>query len=80
MRRGLFDVSGFRLALDRHRQSRSLSWNDVAAQAGVNASTLSRMRHGARLDVDSLAALVTWAGLDANEYLRQAPGFTLESD
>lgn len=64
-----FDADGFYCALDSVRISRKLTWKDVAAQSGVSASTLTRMAQGRRPDVDSLAALTEWSGLDANRFL-----------
>ena len=67
---GQFDASGFYEALDATRQSRRMTWKDVAAAAGVSASTLTRMAQGKRPDVDSLAALTTWSGLRADAFVR----------
>ncbi len=67
---GRFDSDAFYEALDSTRQSRSQNWKQVAAQAGVSASTLTRMAQGRRPDVDSLAALATWSGLRADDYVR----------
>jgi transcriptional regulator with XRE-family HTH domain len=67
---GQFDASGFYEAIDATRQSRQLNWKEVAAAAGVSASTLTRMAQGKRPDVDSLAALTTWSGLQANAFIR----------
>ena len=66
---GTFDSSAFYAALDRTRTDRRLLWKDVAKQSGVSASTLTRLAQGRRPDVDSLAALVTWAGLSADEFV-----------
>jgi transcriptional regulator with XRE-family HTH domain len=65
-----FDAEAFFSALDAQRRSRGLKWKQVASEAGVNASTLTRMGQGKRPDVDSLAALSTWAGLAAGEFVR----------
>ena len=67
---GQFDASGFYEAIDATRQSRQMNWKDVAAAAGVSASTLTRMAQGKRPDVDSLAALTTWSGLQPNAFIR----------
>ncbi len=65
-----FDVEGFFAALDGVRQSRRRTWKKVAEEAGVAASTLTRIGQGRRPDVDGLAALAVWSGLDvANFYL-----------
>ena len=42
----------------------------VAHEAGVGPSTLSRMAQGNRPDVDSFAALVHWLGLPADQFMR----------
>lgn len=75
---GTFDAHGFYQALDATREARGMNWKEVAQASGVSASTLTRMAQGKRPDVDSLAALVTWSGLDTCEYLlsgkhKQAP-------
>lgn len=72
MTTGMFDNEAFFAALDAERQSRRLTWKKVAEQAKVPASTLTRMSQGRRPDVDSLAALCTWAGLSAEKFSRGA--------
>jgi transcriptional regulator with XRE-family HTH domain len=69
-KRGWFDSDGFYAALDAVRRARDLNWKQVAAESGVSASTLTRMAQGRRPDVDGLAALVAWSGLDADDYVR----------
>jgi transcriptional regulator with XRE-family HTH domain len=64
-----FDAAAFYSALDAERISRGLTWKKIASDAGVSASTLTRMAQGKRPDVDSLAALCGWAGLDADAYM-----------
>jgi len=76
MKKGWFDATGFYTALDATRQARKLNWKQVAGESGVSASTLTRMAQGKRPDVDGLAALCAWSGLDADDYVRsveQAP-------
>jgi transcriptional regulator with XRE-family HTH domain len=71
---GHFDGDAFVAALDRTREARKLTWRKVADQAGISASTLSRMQQGKRPDVDSLAALATWAAFDVDLFFRsEAP-------
>ena len=75
-RKGRFDAEAFYAALDAERRSRRYTWKQVAEEAQVSASTLTRMAQGRRPDVDSLAALVTWAGLNADNFVghdRPAP-------
>lgn len=47
-----------------------MNWKQVAAESGVSASTLTRMAQGKRPDVDGLAALAAWSGLDADGFVR----------
>ena len=67
---GIAHLDGEKLfaALDAQRIAQELTWKQVAGQAGVSPSTLTRMSQGRRPDVDSLAALCSWAGLDTDEY------------
>ncbi|MFF5039901.1 MULTISPECIES: helix-turn-helix domain-containing protein [Streptomyces] len=69
-KKGWFDAEGFYAALDAARLARSLNWKQVAAGSGVSASTLTRMAQGKRPDVDGLAALCAWSGLDADDFVR----------
>ena len=69
-RRGRFEADAFYAALDAERRSRRYTWKQVAHEARVSASTLTRMAQGRRPDVDSLAALVTWSGLSADMFVR----------
>ncbi|MGI8709391.1 MAG: helix-turn-helix domain-containing protein [Acidimicrobiales bacterium] len=68
-RRGAFDAEAFYKALDLQRGTIGMTWKDVASEAGVSASTLTRMKQGKRPDVDSMAALASWAGLDLDDYV-----------
>jgi transcriptional regulator with XRE-family HTH domain len=67
---GWFDTEGFYSALDGVRQARKMNWKQVAAESRVSASTLTRMAQGKRPDVDGLAALATWSGLEADAFVR----------
>ena len=69
---GTFDAQSFFEALDATRQARKMNWKEVAKASGVSASTLTRMAQGKRPDVDSLAALVAWSGLDAGQFVVSA--------
>ena len=53
----------------KREEARRRNWRQVAEQAGVNQSTLTRLARGKRPDVDTLAALVDWAGLKADDYV-----------
>jgi transcriptional regulator with XRE-family HTH domain len=67
-----FDTDAFFAALDAQRSAQSLSWKDVAAQAGISASTMTRLGQGRRPDVDGLASLLAWSGLDADNFITPA--------
>ena len=73
-RKGRFDADSFFAALDAERRNRAQTWKQVAEEAQVSASTLTRMAQGRRPDVDSLAALVYWSGLSADAYVRDDEG------
>lgn len=70
--RGEFDIEGFHAALDAQRAAKGLNWKEVAEQSGVSPSTLTRMSQGRRPDVDGLALLLAWSGLDASDFLPRA--------
>jgi transcriptional regulator with XRE-family HTH domain len=65
-----FDNEAFFAALNAERISRGVHWKAVASEAGVSASTLTRIGQGRRPDVDSFAALTSWAGLDPERFFR----------
>ena len=69
-KKGWFDAAAFYEAIDATRQARHLNWKQVAASSGVSASTLTRMAQGKRPDVDGLAALAAWSGLNADDFIR----------
>ncbi|MDQ0464704.1 transcriptional regulator with XRE-family HTH domain [Caulobacter ginsengisoli] len=69
-----FETESFYAALNAERLSRQMTWKDVAEEAGVAASTLSRMGQGARPDVNGLAALLDWSKLKAEMFIRGGNG------
>jgi transcriptional regulator with XRE-family HTH domain len=64
-----FDAEAFHAALDSQRLAMGMNWKEVAAEADVSASTLTRMSQGKRPDVDGLAALLKWSGLRAEMFI-----------
>lgn len=64
-----FEAEAFYAALDAHRESLGKTWKQVAKEAHVSASTLTRMGQGKRPDVDGLAALIAWSGLSMDDFL-----------
>lgn len=67
-----FDTEAFYAALNATRLSRQKTWKEVAEEADINASTLSRMAQGANPDVNGLAALLAWSKLKAETFIRRA--------
>lgn len=80
MPKGQFDVEALYAALDSQRQSRRMTWKQVAKESGVSASTLTRMAQGRRPDVDSMAALLVWSGLNADSFVKRDRSEQSESD
>lgn len=80
MPKGKFDAEAFYTALDNQRQSKNITWKQVAKQAEVSASTLTRMAQGKRPDVDSMAALAAWSGLSTDTFIQHTDADNLKSD
>jgi hypothetical protein len=57
-----FDSDAFYVALDRKRRIGHMKWRDVAREAGISASTLTRIGQLKRPDADSLVRLLWWLG------------------
>jgi transcriptional regulator with XRE-family HTH domain len=64
------DVSALHATLETARKEHGISWRELARQAGVSPSTLTRMAQGKRPDVDGLAALVRWLGIPVESFIR----------
>ena len=64
-----FDASGFYQALSTTVTARDVTWKQVGQETGVSASTLSRMAVGRVPDAASVAALSSWAGLNAGDFV-----------
>ena len=67
---GRIDVPRLYNALDTQRRARKLSWRQLAAEARVSPSLLSRMAKEHRPDLESFAALVQWLGVPAEQFMR----------
>lgn len=66
---GRMDARRLYDALDAQRGARGLSWRQLAEQAGVSPSLLSRMGNGQRPDLDGFIALVQWLNAPAEEFM-----------
>lgn len=71
MTQAKLDVDTLIAALDAKRKTRNLSWRQLAGEAGVSPSTLTRMHQGKRPDVNTFSALVRWLGLPAENFMTQ---------
>ena len=69
-----FDNEAFFSALNAERLSRQMTWKEVAQEAGIQASTLTRMGDGKNPDVNGLAALLAWSGLKAERFIPSQSG------
>jgi len=67
-----FDSDAFYAALDAERQARQCTWKQVAYECDISASTLTRMSQGKHPDVNGLAALAAWSGLDVDRFFRSS--------
>lgn len=56
------DVDALYADLERRRSERRIYWQDVATEANVCKSTLTRISRGLRPDVDGLVKLLNWLG------------------
>lgn len=72
------DVRGLYAALDAQRKSNGLSWRQLANEAGVSPSLLSRIGNGYRPDADGFATLVRWLNMSAESFMIDTPGLQAE--
>ncbi|HKS47766.1 MAG TPA: helix-turn-helix transcriptional regulator [Amycolatopsis sp.] len=66
---GRLDTGKLYATLDAERAANGLSWRQLAAEAGVSNSLLSRMGNGHRPDLDGFIALVQWLGMPAETFM-----------
>lgn len=62
MNKWRLDVEALYVELDRRRRGDRLKWRDVATEAHISASTLTRMGYGKSPSADGLIALMMWLG------------------
>jgi transcriptional regulator with XRE-family HTH domain len=67
------DVKALHAALDASRESKGLSWRQLAKEVGVSASTISRMANGLKPDVTAFAAMTTWLRMPAESFYANPP-------
>ena len=47
------------------------TWNQVAAEAGVNSGTIGRLRANGRFETDGILSLTQWLGRPVEEFTRR---------
>lgn len=63
------DVRGLYAALDAQRSELGWSWRQLAKEAGVSPSLLSRLGNGDRPDANGFATLVRWLNMRAEQFM-----------
>ena len=68
-----FDPEALYVALDRRRRHARMRWRDIAHEAGVSPSTLTRIGQGRAPDVQGLVRLMAWLDeSDVRSFTREA--------
>ena len=67
-----FDAKALYEVLNERRSERGLTWQQVAAEIGVSAATLTRTRSGGRMEVDGMLAMVRWLGVPVETFVRES--------
>ena len=66
-----FDTRSIYVALDRERETRGLTWQQVASQCGVeSAAILTRLSKGGRTTYPNVARILTWLGPPASRFVQ----------
>jgi len=71
MREPPFDSEALFRALDDARRERGLSWRELAAETGVDASTLRRTRSGRPMEADGVLAMVRVVGRAPEDFAKR---------
>ena len=66
-----FDAASLFAALDQRRSARAMTWEQVAREIGVSASTIKRTQAGGRMEVDGMLAMVGWLGVPVETVVRE---------
>ncbi len=62
------NVDALIAALDSERRAKELSWRQLAKEAGISPSTLTRMQQGKSPDVNTFTALTRWLNTPAERF------------
>ncbi len=69
-----FDADALYVALDRVRRQRRVQWRQIAREAGVSPSTLTRIGQGHMIYAEGLVRLMAWLGTtDIGPFTRTGP-------
>jgi transcriptional regulator with XRE-family HTH domain len=63
------NVPALYAALDAVRESRGISWRQLAREVEVSPSTFSRLANRQKPDVDAFLALVRWLNVPAERFM-----------
>lgn len=77
---GRIDVAALYAALAIAKDDRNMSWRQVAKELDLSPSTFTRMANGLRPDVEAFAALATWLGQPADDFITRIDGDAPEPD
>ena len=69
-----FDQRLFSAAIQARMQQHGLSVREAAKEAGISASTISRLTNGEAPDIESFAVVCRWLEMDANQFLEKPSG------
>ncbi|MFL0172329.1 helix-turn-helix domain-containing protein [Mycobacterium sp. SMC-21] len=64
------DVASLHAALDAARNSKQLSWRQLAGVLDLSPSTLSRLANGHTPDTAAFASMVTWLNIPAERFIQ----------
>src|SRR5271156_4189589 len=65
-----FDRPALYAALDAQRRAREISWQQVARETGVAASTIVATKRARRMETDGRLAMVRWLGCTPEKFIR----------
>jgi hypothetical protein len=65
-----FDLAALYRAVDSRRLRRRLKWPDAAAEIGLPLQTVQSARSAAKMDADTVLAIVRWLGLPPETFVR----------
>lgn len=80
MPQSLIHIETLVAALDAERQTKGLSWRQLAKEAGVSPSTLTRIQQGKSPDVNTFSALTRWLNIPAERFYNEGPHHAARQD